>query len=147
MAIDYYLPAQLPPPMAVADISPAAAEAISAFHQSAASLPPHTSAGQVNSLDEMRTAALVELGDEFFAALADEEIELRGTLGEEIAALISGWQRLEAIRALRAWRNQPTKYSTQDIPVMTIGTGNGYTKTVRAREALRALIDAVKGGV
>lgn len=146
MATDYYLPAQLPPPIAVAGVSPAAAKAITAFHQFAASLPPHKSAGELNSLDEMRSRALAELGDEFFAGLGDEHAELVGGLREQLALLTERWARLEVIRALREWRAQPTKYTPRDVPVMSIGTGNGYSKTLGAREVLRALIDAVERG-
>ena len=140
-----YLPAVLPPVDAVVHVSPAAAEAITRFRELDASLLPRPSDDQINELEELRAAALAELDVEFFTELDVEEAALRETLRDELDRFSAHWARMEQIRALRTWRGHPINYQVAQIPCLSIGTGNGYTKTVSSREMIRALSNTIGG--
>ena len=144
MSTTSHLPAALPPSGVVADLSPEAAEAIASVQRFQASLPPRPSAEQLGELENIHAEALAHFDEEFFSRVTVEEAELRETLAKEVAQLRSRWGRLEALRGLDAWRAQPLTFTPRQIPAMSIGTGNGYTRTVTGRELLAALADTVE---
>lgn len=142
-----YLPAAVPNVSLIADVNPEAAKAANKFYAFEAELPARPSPDQVNELEELRGEVLSELGNSFFEDLDVHETKLRGRLAEQIAMVSQGWNELESVAALRAWRQRPQSFNQPRSWVLAVPTGvGGHKQPIFGSQAISALADFVQKG-
>ncbi len=142
-----YLPAVVPDVSLIADVNSEAGKAAKRFFAFQAELPARPSPDEINELEELRSAVLSELGEAFFEDLGAHEAKLRGRLAEQIATVSKGWNELETVAALYAWRQQPQSFRKPRSWILAVPTGvGGHKQPIYGNQALAALADTVQKG-